>query len=78
MHIRFGNGKTEYGRGVIIELSGDEVALAIDTYLAAHDVHTAGPRTTKVNGELIDSGFIYVDPSGFVISGGEKFSGRGS
>ena len=29
MKVRHGNGKTEYGPGVEIKLTGDEVALAI-------------------------------------------------
>lgn len=78
MRIRHGDGKTQYGPGVLIELTGDEVATAIDAYLAAHRVHISGPRTTKVNGSLCKGGSIYVDPSGFVINQeGERLSGRG-
>lgn len=78
MRIRHGDGKTQYGPGVLIELTGDEVATAIDAYLAAHRVHISGPRTVKVNGSLCKTGSIYVDPSGFVINQeGEKLSGRG-
>lgn len=55
-------------RGVFIHLSGDEVAVAISAYLVAHAIHVSGPRTIRVNGELCDSGSIYVDPSGFVIT----------
>jgi len=71
-----GNGKTEYGAGVKIILSGDEVALAIRSYLVAHDTNINGPATIRVNGNLCDCGSIYVDPSGFVISAGVKFDGR--
>jgi len=78
MNIKFGSGTTKYGPGVSIDLSGDEVATAIDAYLVAHSVHVSGPRTIKVNGELCDTGNVYIDPSGFVISDGKKFSGRGS
>jgi hypothetical protein len=77
MDIMHGNGTTEYGPGVIIDLTGDEVALAISAFLVAHDVHIVGPRTIRVNGDLCDTGCIYVDPSGFVIAHGEKISGRG-
>lgn len=75
MKIKYGNGK-KYGTGVAIDLTGDEVATAIDAYLVAHNVHVSGPRTITVNEELCDSGHIYVDPSGFVIFEGEKFDGR--
>lgn len=68
MNVRRGDGTTQYGPGVLIELSGDEVATAIDAYLAAHRVHISGPRTINVNGELIESGSVYVDPSGFVVT----------
>lgn len=77
MNIKHGNGRTEYGPGVDIELTGSEVATAVDAYLVAHGVHVSGPRTITVNGELIDAGRVYVDPAGFVIAGGEKISGRG-
>ena len=78
MNIKLGNGKTEYGKGVDIELSGEEVARAIDAYLVSLGVHVDGARTITVNGELCESGKVYVDPSVFVVSYGVKFSGRGS
>lgn len=77
MKVKYGHGTTEYGPGVSIELTGDEVATAIDAYLVAHGIHVDGPRTIRVNGELCKSGRVYVDPSGFVIADGEKFDGRG-
>ena len=77
MIVKRGEGRTEYGPGISIELTGDEVATAISTWLVAHDVHINGPRTVTVNGELCASGHVYVDPSGFVIADGEKLSGRG-
>ena len=77
MDVKYGNGKTKYGPGVSITLTGDEVATAIDAYLVAHGIHVSGPRTIQVNGELCREGSVYVDPSGFVIADGEKYSGRG-
>lgn len=77
MKVKYGKGPTEYGPGVEIKLTGDEVAIAIDAYLVARGVHVSGPRTITVNGELCDVGRVYVDPSGFVIYKGEKFLGRG-
>jgi len=77
MDIKHGNGKTEFSPGVEINLSGDEVATAIDAYLVAHGIHVDGARTVAVNGELCKGGRVYVDPSGFVISDGIKTSGRG-
>lgn len=77
MKVKYGKGPTEYGPGVEIKLTGDEVAIAIDAYLVARGVHVSGPRTITVNGELCDVGRVYVDPSGFVIYKGEKISGRG-
>jgi len=63
----------KYGPGVEINLTGDEVATAIDAYLAAHNVHSFGPRTTRVNGELINHARVYVDPSGYVIANGLRY-----
>lgn len=77
MKIKYGKGNSEFGPGVDIDLNGDEVALAVSAWLVAHDVHIDGPRTITVNGELIELGNVYVDPSGFVIHEGEKISGRG-
>jgi hypothetical protein len=74
--VQRGNGRTEYGSGVSVELDGDDVAKAISAYLVAHDIHISGSRTITVNGELCQVGHIYVDPSGFVIANGEKASGR--
>ena len=78
MKIKYGKGKTEYGPGISINLSGDEVAVAIDAYLVARRVCIRGPRTILVNGELIRRGRVYVDPSGFVVTQGKKISGRGA
>ena len=78
MNINYGKGETKYGPGVEIELSGDEIATAIDAYLVSHNVNISGARTINVNNKLIEEGSIYVDPSGFVISEGEKYSGRGN
>jgi len=77
MEVKHGNGKTEYGPGVSIELNGDEIATAIDAYLVSHNIYVSGPRTIRVGGNLIKRGSIYVDPSGFVIHKDEKISGRG-
>lgn len=77
MEVKYGEGQTKFGPGVSIELTGDEVAVAISAYLVAHDVHVSGPRTITVNGELCETGRVYVDPSGAVIESGTRFSGRG-
>ncbi|QIL81840.1 hypothetical protein G7047_19390 [Diaphorobacter sp. HDW4A] len=68
---------TQYGPGVSIELSGDEVATAIDAWLVAHGVHVSGSRTVTVNGALCEAGRVFVDPAGFVVADGNKLSGRG-
>ena len=67
MKIKKGKGTTKYGKGVDITLSGEEVARAIMTYLTAKGVYISGARTITVNGELCESGRIYIDPSGFCI-----------
>ncbi len=77
MQVKYGEGKTKYGPGVSIELTGDEVATAIDSFLVSRNIYVNGPRTVIVNKALCKSGEVYIDPSGFVIAGGEKFSGRG-
>lgn len=77
MDVNFGSGKTEYGPGVQINLTGDEVARAISAYLVAQGIHIIGPKTIQVNGELCEKGSVYVDPSGKVIADGEGFDGKG-
>jgi hypothetical protein len=77
MIVKRGNGTTKYGPGVSIELTGDEVATAIDAYLVAHGVHVSGSRTIRVNDGLCKTGRVYVDPEGFVIADGVKTDGRG-
>ena len=77
MQIQYGQGKTQYGPGVSINLTGEEVAMAISSYLVAHGVHIEGAQTITVNKEFCESGNIYIDPSGFVIQHGKKISGRG-
>lgn len=77
MKVTYGKGITEFGPGVDIELTGQEVAIAIYTYLTAHRVHISGPATIRVNGRLCKSGSIYVDPSGEVVAEGKLYSGRG-
>lgn len=76
-NVTIGSGKTKFGPGVEVTLTGDEVATAIDAFLVAHGIHVSGPRTITVNGELCVAGSVYVDPSGFVISSGQKYDGRG-
>lgn len=77
MKIKKGKGKTEFGRGIDINLSGDEVARAILTYLTAKGVYISGPFTIHVNGELCEEGNVYIDPSGFVIDKkGKKWDGN--
>ena len=75
MKVDFGAGKSIHGRGVEIDLDGDELATAIDAYLKAHRIHINGPRTITVNGELCESAHIYVDPSGSVVHNGKMYRG---
>ena len=77
MEVKFGKGKTEYGPGVEINLTGNEVATAIDAYLVAHGIIVDGPRTIRIRGELCGNCKVYVDPSGNVIEKGKGWSGRG-
>lgn len=59
---------TRYGPGIDITLDGNEIAEAIDQYLAARGVTVKGARTTSIN-EIIARDVvarIYVDPSGSV------------
>jgi hypothetical protein len=76
MKVSFGKWATEYWPGVQIDLTGNEVAIAISAYLVAMGIHVDGPRTITVNGELCEFGGVYIDPSGFIIKNGKKISGR--
>lgn len=73
MTVQFGKGKTAFGPGIDIILSGDEVAIAIDNYLKLYKIDINGPRTIRINGELCEKGEIYIDPSGEVT-----LQGRGT
>ena len=77
MNIEYEKEKTKYGPGVDIHLDGVEVAIAIDAWLAAQNIHIVGPKIITVNGQLCDSGNIYIDPSGHVIANNKTVSGRG-
>ena len=70
MQVRPGTGTTDYGAGVDVFLTGDEVASAIAAYVAARGVIVTGPRTITVNGGLCGHGRVYVDPCGYVIADG--------
>jgi hypothetical protein len=78
MKVKHGKGKTEYGPGVQIDLSGEEVARAIESYLIARGAVIRGERTITVNGRLCEHGQVYVDPAGFVVYKGKKIEGRGN
>lgn len=77
MKIKKGNGTTEYGPGVSIELKKGEVAAAIVHWLHGQGVYVSGPKTVTVGGELCEKGHVYVDPSGFVMHKGKRWNGRG-
>lgn len=77
MKIEHGKGTTEYGPGVDIYLTGNEVAIAILAFLVARNVNIGGSRTITVNGELCQNGKVHVDPSGHVVEGALSWSGRG-
>lgn len=77
MDIYFGNGKTKYGPGVQIDLTGKEIVTAIKAYLVSQNVYISGAATFTINGELIKIGGVYIDPSGYLINDGEKYSGGG-
>lgn len=76
MKIKKGKGISKYGKGILITLTGSEVATAISAYLYAHNIYTNGAITINVNGELIKNGTVYVDPSGFVIKKGVRYLGK--
>jgi hypothetical protein len=79
MEVRWGNGDTEYGPGIEIALTGEDVARAIEAYMVSHGIHHSGPRTITVNGELCKNGAVYVDPSEVVVdSDGRTWIGRGN
>lgn len=78
MEIEYGRGKTPSGPGVSIQLTGNEVARAIDAWLVAKGVCVKGPRTITVNGEICDHAEICVDPAGYVSVNGDHWSGCGT
>ena len=80
MKIDYGTGKTKYGPGVLIDLTAEELATAITSWLVANDVHIQGPRTIRVwsdDNAYLEAGQVYVDPNGQVKQGDRLWSGRG-
>ena len=77
MKISYGSGISEYGPGIDIILTGEEVALAIEAFILTHNVWIEGSRTIKVNGELCEKGYVYIDPSGSLFHKGKEYSGQG-
>lgn len=79
MEIKKGKGKTNYGAGIEISLSTDEVAMAIYQYLRGnYDVQINGASTILVNNVQLSQykTHIYVDPSGEVKWGDKLYNGR--
>lgn len=76
MIIKKGDGKSKYGAGIDIKLSGEEIALAIDSYLYSHGIYIEGAATIRVNNDFCKFGSVYVDPSGNIIYKGKRISGR--
>lgn len=78
MDIKYGKGTTEYGPGVEIHLTGNEMAKAVHLYLYSQDIYISGASTVSYNGALMNNtGQVYVDPSGRVIADGVAHDGRG-
>lgn len=78
MVVKFGDGKTEYGPGIEVLLTGSEIATAIEAYLLSHGVRVSGARTIRVNDELCEQATVYVDPSGFAMVDGIRYNGNGA
>lgn len=74
MEIKYSEG--EGGPGVSVILTGDEVAMAIESWLGLRGVGGNGPRVVTVNGDTPREGHVYVGPDGFVAYNGQIFRGR--
>ncbi len=63
--------------GSTILLDGNEVARAIDLYIASHGIIVVGPRTVNIDGhDSVEPGHtpgadVFVDPSGRVLVQGD-------
>jgi hypothetical protein len=75
MEVRYGDADTGDGTGVLVELTGNEIARAVDLLVYSQGVIVRGPRTVTVNGDSCRSGRVRVDPYGFVIAKGKKLRG---
>ena len=76
MKIKKGKGTSECGAGIDIQITGNELAHAIHTFLYSKNVYIDGASTVRVNGEMCESASVYVDPSGSVIKNGVRRNGR--
>lgn len=77
MKLDYGKGKTEFGPGVLIQLTGNELCRAIDAFIKDKGLEVKGPRTVRIAGHAATGASVYVDPAGLVIHKGKKYSGRG-
>lgn len=79
VEVKYGNGKTEYGPGVLITFDANDICRFIISALEErYGITIGGPRTIKIGGELIQGdGSIYVDSSGSAVCGDLLYSGRG-
>jgi len=83
MKIKYGKNKNNtLGPGIEINLNGVEIATAINNYLVSRKIEIYGARTIRINGQSIQSGKVFIDPTGAIICKNkngdmEYFSGRG-
>lgn len=73
MRVKRGTASDDSHPGVTIDLTGDEVATAIRHWLHGQGVLIFGSSTVRVDGNLCDSGQVYVDPSGNVVYNGKRY-----
>lgn len=60
---------------ITIQITGEEIAQALDDFLRRRGVEIQGPRTVRVDGELAQhaTAYVIVDPSGSVKINGTQF-----
>ena len=78
MKARFGDGTTEFGPGVVIEMSGQDVADLIFAGLEDRGgTKIGGPRMLRINGQEVSGGEIEIPYPGVALCGSTLFRASG-
>lgn len=77
MHVGYGKVLTEAGPGIRVQLTSQEVEIAIRCYLTAHCLQLHGDYKITIDNAPVGDAEILVEPAGYVVVRGKKMCGGG-